>query len=414
MVGDPRGPCDTVAVREVGDVVEPVGPVKRERIAVEPSVLRWARESIRLDPERAAKRIGVSAATLAKWESGELSPTISQLRNAAATYRRPLAVLFLPRPAMDFDALRDFRAGGVGDPSALSPELTTEYWRSLSQREVLLELEDLGALHDTAVSPAVALSLDTPIEAAGALLRAWIGIEHTSWRDPRAALAGWISATEAQDVLVIQTRGVETTEMRGFSVSEWPRPVVALNGSDFQRGRLYTLAHELAHLALNAGGLCDLHEADRSTRATDQIELYCNRVAAAALMPREAVLRAPSVARATTEHLWTTDELDVVSRPFGASAESLALRLITLGKATWDRYWSLKPAFERHYADARAQQRTSKGGPSFYVVKARDLGPGYVRTVIDAFQGRMITSLDAADYLDVRFDQIPRLEAAAR
>ena len=186
-----------------------------------------------------------------------------------------------------------------------------------------------------------------------------------------------------------------------------------MNGSEFTRGRLFTLAHELAHLGLNAGGLCDLHEERRSDDLEDRIEMYCNAVAAAALMPRDAVLSVPAIARATSGHAWSTDDLDSLARPFGTSAESLLLRLVGLGKANWDLYRDLKPEFQRLYGEAKDRQRQSEGGPSYYVVKARDLGPGYIRAVLDAYRGRAITSFDVADYLDVRYEQIPRLEAAA-
>lgn len=55
----------------------------RERIPVEPAVLDWARRSAGLGVANAAKKIGVSPATLEKWEAGELDPT-RQLRNVVA------------------------------------------------------------------------------------------------------------------------------------------------------------------------------------------------------------------------------------------------------------------------------------------------------------------------------------------
>ncbi len=389
-------------------------PETTDHIEVEGEVLRWARESIGLDLKLASKRIGVVQKTLERWESGNAAPTLPQLRKAAAAYRRPLAVLLLPRPAKDFDALRDFRAGSDGNAEAPSPELTAEYWRALAQRDVILEIRDLGSLPEAEMNPVATITLETPAEESGTRIRRWIGIATTMWAEPRLALARWIEGAEDQGVLVMQTHRVPTTEMRGFSVSQWPHPVVAVNGSDFQRGRLFTLAHELAHLALNAGGLCDLHEDHESDHAGDQIERYCNRAAAATLMPVAVLMEIDAVARAEADHHWTIDGLDALARPFGTSAESMLLRLVAMGKASWDLYWELKPKFDHYYAAAKDKQKQSEGGPSYYVVKARDLGPGYIRTVLDAFRGRTISSLDAADYLDVRFDQIPKLEAVAR
>jgi hypothetical protein len=79
-------------------------------------------------------------------------------------------------------------------------------------------------------------------------------------------------------------------------------------------------------------------------------------------------------------------------------------------------YGRRKPELEQAYAEARQRQKDkqkeSKGGPSYFTIKARNLGYGYVSSVLDAFHARAISSLDVADYLDIRFDQVSKLEQA--
>lgn len=390
-----------------------------ERIPVVPDVLAWARKSAGFPQDVAAKRLGVADASLEKWESGELLPTIKQLRKAAKLYKRPLAVLLLSSPPKDFEAVRDFRRRSDGNVAELSPELRGEVRRAQTQREVFLELKELAPATLPDSGPTLQLTTDTPAEEAGRSIRSLVGIdERRLGASPHDHLNVWASALEELGVLVIHTRGVAIAEMRGFSLSEWPYPVVALNGSDFPRPRLFTLVHEFAHLALNAGGLCDLHETRTKPSPGDQLEHYCNQVAATALMPADRLLEQAMVRSASPNTAWTLDELGDLARPFGTSSESLLLRLITLQLASWELYWNLKPQLEAEYEGARArikeQQKEKEGGPSYYIVKARDLGHGYVASVLDAFQARAITSVDVADYLDVRFDQLPKLRAALR
>jgi hypothetical protein len=64
--------------------------------------------------------------------------------------------------------------------------------------------------------------------------------------------------------------------------------------------------------------------------------------------------------------------------------------------------------------DAARRREKKGGGPNYYVVKARDLGHGYVASVLEAFLSRAISSLDVADYLEVRFEQLPKLESVLR
>jgi Zn-dependent peptidase ImmA (M78 family)/transcriptional regulator with XRE-family HTH domain len=392
-----------------------------ERIPLGPGVLDWARRTAGYDKSTAAKRLNVRIERLEKWESGNQYPTISQLRQMAKLYRRPLAVLLLPSPPKDFDALRDFRRLGDVATVEWSPALHSEFKRALTQREVLLELAELApaTLPDSHLD--LRLSIDVPDEQAGAQLRAMLHLD--AWpssirSNQNLALRAAIEAVEQLGILVLQTRDVAIEEMRGFSISEWPYPVVVLNGSDWPRPRLFTLLHELCHIALNAGGLCDLHDVQGRSGQTseDSLEHYCNRVAAAALMPGARVLEMANSVEFRGQ--WSRDNLSELSGRFGSSAEAMLLRLVSLNLATWDDYWRVKPELQSAYADARKdekeRQKSSPGGPTYYVVKARNLGHGYVQSVMEAFQSRAISSYDVVDYLDVRFDQLAKLQAAVR
>lgn len=394
-----------------------------ERIPVVPEVLAWARNTAGFSsPSLAAKRLSVSEATLNKWETGELQPTIKQLRAMTKLYKRPLAVLLLPRPPKDFSPLRDFRSLSKTEPiEGWSPELHREFKRALMQREVFLELAEIAPESVPKVVP-LGLSDQMSAEKAGQILREVLALDNLSyvdWSSPRDALNACIAAVQSLGILVIHIQNVNLNEARGFSLTEWPYPVIALNGSDWPRSRLFTLLHEVCHLALNVGGLCDLHETSSlKRRAEDDIEHYCNQAAAVVLMPSDRLLTETLVLNRPPNHNWTLDELRLLSRDYGASSEAVLLRLIDLGRATWDTYWDRKPELEKAYVEARQhareKQRESAGGPSFYVIKARNLGYSYVTSVLDAFRSRAISSLDVADYLDIRFDQLPKLENVVR
>ena len=110
---------------------------------VEPSVLRWARESVNYTTLAASRKLAVAEDKLQHWEAGEGAPTIAQLRKMAEVYKRPLGVFYLPQPPTDFDAMRDFRRHVGATAGAWSPELHTEYRRAISQRESALELAEI-------------------------------------------------------------------------------------------------------------------------------------------------------------------------------------------------------------------------------------------------------------------------------
>ena len=392
------------------------------RIPVQPAVARWARESAGFSPAQAARALGVGVATLGRWEDGSLAPTIKQLRGAAARYHRPLAVLLLPEPPTDFAAMRDFRRLGDAGGMHWSAQLHAEFKRALSQREVLVELAEIAPDSVGALRPAPRLRVrrDVDAETAGRTLRDALRLDDsasTQWTLPHEALRAGLTAAEALGVIVMQTTRVPVQEMRGFSIAAWPFPVIALNGGDAPRGRLFTLLHELAHLAVSSGGLCDLHQArGHADRREDDMERYCNEAAAAALMPSRAFLADHTVRAMDGGHRWRLDELQEVSRRFGPSPEAVLLRLVALERTSWTLYRQIKAEIDEANALAAARERerrrSAHGGPSFYVVHVRDLGRSYVDAVLDAFYAKSISSLDTADYLDIRFDQLPKLERA--
>ena len=387
------------------------------RITVNPDVLAWARRSAGLGEEQAAKKVGVSHTTLEQWEAGTLSPTLVQLRKAAKVYRRPLAVLLLDRSPNEsgFDALTDYRAAGAR-PSRLSYELLRELKRAREQREVMLELQSISpeSVPPSRELPVLSLrSID--VDESGLRLRAFAGVDvatQAAARDAGAALNVWIRGIESAGVMVIQTSRVKPAEMHGFSINERPYPVIALNGSDQPRRRLFTLLHELAHLSLERDGICDLHESDEiDSNDPSVIERRCNALAAGALLPKDELLE---WTRPRSD--WSLLELDRLSKQFGVSSEAILIRLIGLGMATWSLYRERKPELDKAYEQISERQKSERPStsPIYFPVKARDIGHGYASSVLDAYRNDRISSLDVADYLDIRFSQLESFEAVAR
>lgn len=96
------------------------------------------------------------------------------------------------------------------------------------------------------------------------------------------------------------------------------------------------------------------------------------------------------------------------AKPFGVSVESFLRRLVTLGRVQTAQYASFRE--RRSERDLRGNRAS---GGSFYTTKARDLGKGYVRTVVGARERTLIDSATAAAYLDVKVSQIPKLAEKA-
>jgi Zn-dependent peptidase ImmA (M78 family)/DNA-binding XRE family transcriptional regulator len=379
---------------------------------VTPDVLRWARETVGVSLGDAATRAGVSEDRVQAWESGAEEPTLAKLRALAKLYQRPLSVFFLPKPPTTFDAMRDFRRLPGDADHNWSRALHKVYRRALEQQTVAAELMEADRESPQISVPRATIQINP--EVAGKLARGVLGIslhQQFSWMKPEESFAGWLQAVESTGVYVLRTSDVPLEEMRGFSIASGPIPIIVVNALDSPRGEVFTLLHEFAHLILREGGLCDLLEPD--SEQGRQVEIWCNAVSAATLMPETAfldndILGDPAV------RAWDDDVILQLSGRWGVSQEAIVRRLVTLSRATMAFYMQKRAeyqaAYARHREEERQRRRQSSGGPPPYRMTVRDRGRPYVRLVLDAYQRDQITPSSVSNLLSLKLKHLPALE----
>ena len=391
---------------------------KAVRAIVEPSVLRWARESVGLNPVAASRKMRLADGRVSEWESGEAFPTVAELRRATHVYKRSLAVFYLSAPPSGFDTLRDFRRLQGTPNGEWSPALHEDFRRAHDQRESALELADLDES-----PPPMTWRIDplpsSDIEIAAVGRDLLLGISPlslpTAGDKPYDHLNAWVAAMEASGIMVMATAGgrVPQEEMRAFSLYFDTLPVVVVNGADSPRGRLFSLLHEYAHLLLHTEGLCDTITDEGAVTENRRLEARCNAIAAAMVMPESQVLVQPLVkAHFEDGSPWNYEDLREAAGPFGVSAEALLRRLLTLGHVSNDFYAEKRKEFQEAYERDDEARRARTGG-NWYRNTVRDLGKGYVRLVTDAHRRRVIDTYTAATYLNVKTNQIDELAVTA-
>ncbi|MET0012050.1 MAG: ImmA/IrrE family metallo-endopeptidase [Sedimenticola sp.] len=385
------------------------------RAKVNPDLLVWARKSAGYTLAQAAHKLGVSEERLSQWEAGEAQPTIKQLRNAVRVYKRPLALFFLHEPPQDFMPMHDFRRISGEDLSEYSPELRFAIRHAQERRESLLDLIDESG-EEPLLFDLNASSEDDPEEVAGKI-RSSIGItyqEQVTWRDQRIGFNNWRERIEQLGVLVFQVGGIELSEMRGFSIADRTLPVIVVNNKDAPSGRTFSLLHEFVHLMIGDGGICDMQEGVLRPPEEDVVEVFCNAVAGAALVP-QAMLLSELVVSNTPEQFtqWSTDQLSELARQYCVSKEVILRRLLTAGRTTVPHYQSMRELFIEEYRQLRERERRrGGGGPHPAVMAVSSNGSGYVRAVLENYYQRRITLSQVSDYLGVKLKHLPRIEAS--
>lgn len=221
----------------------------------------------------------------------------------------------------------------------------------------------------------------------------------------------WRSALENVGVLVFHATTVAVTEIRGFSIGETPLPAIAVNIKDSPRGRTFTMLHELAHLMLHKGGLCDTLEEGGRHSEDQRIEVFCNRVAGAALVPRQLLLTETAVHGTPRLAEWRDEDIERLARRYGASRETILRRLLICERITNAFYDRKLRQYHEEYAQ-QAQQRPAEGFAPPHQVAISAAGPFFARLVLSSYYQDQITASELSDFLEIRLRHLPKIEAS--
>jgi Zn-dependent peptidase ImmA (M78 family)/transcriptional regulator with XRE-family HTH domain len=384
---------------------------------VKPEVLEWARESAGFDMPRAAQGIGIAEARLAEWEAGGSAPTIPQLRSLATLYKRPLSVLFLQAVPIGFQVLSDFRRPQAAGQARYSPELTQEIRIAHQRRELAREL--LSEVGDATPTVKVQLALDANPEDGGKTVRDMLKISEAALNkfggdaEGRSALNFWRTAIEQAGVLVFQSTRVETNEASGFALAYPELPVIVINRKDPPTRRLFSLLHEFAHVLLQQSGVSDLNVDISKPAAQPAIEFFCNAVAAAALMPRELVLRDPIVAAHGGDHEWADVEIAPVAKRFGVSREAMIIRFITLGRTNWAFFQRKRLQYADEYQRQKERQAAAPKEPiprNMPQEALSNFGRPFIGLVMGNYFLDRLTLSEVSGYLGLRTKHVEKLQ----
>ena len=381
------------------------------RTNVESDVLLWARNSVKLSVEDASRKLGVSESTLEKWETGKSTPTIAQLRKVAEVYKRPLAVLYLRQPPTNFDPIKSFRRLVREADFELDYKLIVSLERVSRQQDIMLDLLGDDAKEIRAAFPVVNIG-DDP-EAARSSIATWLGLDlhdQQQWARSGALSRELTRLIERKGILVTQVQGVDLGLMRGCALTDHAIPAIVVNGADAATAKAFTLIHELVHILLRTSSTVDVVPLTGTWGDYDATEKFCNLVTAATLLPSEQFRQAVASTRGHRHVPITEDDLRAIASGFGVSRQAAMIRMIGLGLESWDAYGAFDwGQSEREPVRASDESEERPNLPLYYPLKVRDLGRLFIEEVRSAYDRQEIGTAELVDYLDVKWENVPKL-----
>jgi Zn-dependent peptidase ImmA (M78 family)/DNA-binding transcriptional regulator YiaG len=370
---------------------------------IQPSVLRWARESRGYSVEEAAIHIKRSADEIMAWESGEAAPTYAQLEKLAYTvYKRPLAVFFLPAPPAEPNVKQEFRTLPDSELDQLLPDTLYQLRLARAFQLSLRELND-------GVNPAqrkVFRDIDFPSginpQEAASSLREYLRISldtQISWASDDDALKAWRNAVEETGVFVFK-HAFKQKSISSFCLVEDEFPLIYLNNSTTKTRQIFSLFHELAHLLLHVNSISMVNDAyiEALPRKQKRIEQFCNAFTAEFLVPSDDF--SEQIKRV---HSFEDETVKGLAKRYYVSREAVLRRLLDLGLVTRDYYM----AQAKRWAD---EKKSGGTGGDYFATQASYLGEHYMQLVFGKHYQGKLTLEQVAEYLGVKTKSVADLE----
>jgi Zn-dependent peptidase ImmA (M78 family) len=207
--------------------------------------------------------------------------------------------------------------------------------------------------------------------------------ERRNLRTWSEALRQFIEHADALGILVMVSgvvgsdnhRKLDPNEFRGFALADTLAPLVFVNGADTKAAQMFTLAHEIAHIWLGETALSNV---EMTSVPIDEVERWCNEVAAELLVPLEVITREYN------KHAALASEMARLARSFKVSTLVILRRLFDAGKISRDIYWATYRSELARLGDV-----VREGGGDFYLTLGSRVSKRFARAVVvSSLEGR--------------------------
>lgn len=369
-------------------------------IEINHKLLVWARESIAMSKNQASERTGISASRLTQLEEGDRKPTLDELKELAKVYKRTLATLLLSEPPKEKPLPKDRRTVNSKDIGKFHEKtiIAVRKARALAQSYVELR-EELGI--QIPKFKITASLKNNPKDIAKKVSELIHISEIREISNINLALEAYIEKVESLGIAVFQL-SLTQDNLRGLSIVDDIIPIIGIKrGQEATHSKTFTLFHELGHIILNQGGLCDL-----SLNTDIEIEKWCNSFSSGILIPNEELLQSEIVnnQKISGNKIWNKMDLIKLGSIFHVGPLAI-LRSLLENKLTTPAFYK-----EKHIAWNKPQFGRAKEpkGRELHKESLQERGRTYVSLAFSAFDQNRIDLKDLSDFLGLKISYIPK------
>lgn len=363
-----------------------------------------------------------------KWEAGGDCP-LTDAKKLAKFYHRPLTFLYLqkiPQDVRDLDRPPDdFRRANYN--KKLNPNFRVLLRQARERQEWVKDFLEESPESGGFDKPSDFGKRPADAEVLGAKIREWLGIESdklAKMSAPEKALEYWQRLVGGKGIIVMQSSRrkmrIPPDEFSGCVIGDDIAPVIVLNSGDIDVRRIFTLAHEIAHLWIGKSGM---HDADsQSDPFSGDDEAYCNRAAAAAMMPRDDFRFMWRATPGSTE-----DKIHIAAEHFKASHAAVFVRAASMQLIEQRQSNELRGECIRHDKEKKKpkEKRKNKSHQLNLAVAEDSITPKkrkkqkpsgkpelerfgryFATLTLDAYKQGAISALDVGALVDIKLDAL--------
>jgi Zn-dependent peptidase ImmA (M78 family) len=374
--------------------------IENIHIAVNHKVLIWARESLAINRNQASEKTGTSSKRLSQLEEGEKQITLDELKEFSKAYKRTIATLLLKEPPKEKPLPPDRRTINSKDLGNFHEKSIMAVRKARALSQSYIELKKEMGIEILKVNFFASIK-EEPQTVASKLRNILKLDELREIKNINHALEAYIEKVESLGIAVFQL-SLTQDRLRGFSITDELIPIIGIKrGGEPTTAKIFTLFHELGHIILNEGGLCDLSE-----KTTIEIEKWCNAFSGEMIIPSSQLLQINVVEeqREAGNKIWAKKELVELGNYFHAGPLAI-LRSLLENKLTTAAFYN-----EKHQAWNKPSFGRSKTPEGRNIAKEtiKEKGRTYISLAFSAFDQNRIDLKDLSDFLGIKLSYIPK------
>lgn len=381
--------------------------MKRLSVKVNPEVIKWLREISGWKVEEVAKKLNVTSETVIKFETGEKSLNLRQLRILADSFKRPLAAFFLSKPKEQKPLPKDYRflpnKTNVFDKSTILSIRKARYLQNLGKElssnikygtEVKLRKADLSKDPDSVSAE-------------------YRELFNLNWEKQKKFKSSYELFNYLRDIL--EDKNILTFQFsmpiedaRGFALADEDPIVIVVNSKDVIEARIFTLLHELGHVVL---GETAIDIPDVISKVNNDIEKWCNSFAASFLLPKADINN-----ELKNRQIDFTDinVLNTLTKEYKVSKAAFLVRMLNLNYISQDKYEYIV----NKYIPKEPKETTKKEKKAVKMASDKrcllEMGNKFISLVANNYDNRFITYSDALGYLSIKSKNFERVLEKAK